>query len=94
VAEKLGDILGKMQTGVAKSIKLCGYLSIWEEIVDDRVRKNAAAVKIRNFTLYVSTSSSTWAHELTFLKREIVEKFNERAGKKIISDIRFQAGMS
>jgi len=89
VVNKLADILGQMDTGVAKSVRLCSFLALWEEVVDERVSRNAKAVKISNRTLYVSTSSSTWAHELTFLKGEIVKKFNERAGKEVIRDIRF-----
>jgi predicted nucleic acid-binding Zn ribbon protein len=89
VVNKLADILGQMETGVAKSVQLCGFLALWDEVVDERVLKNAKAIKISNRTLYVSTSSSTWAHELTFLKRDIIKKFNERAGKEVIRDIRF-----
>jgi predicted nucleic acid-binding Zn ribbon protein len=91
VAEKLADILGQMDTGIARSVKLCGFLALWDEVVDERVRKNASAVKIRNRTLYISTSSPAWAQELTFLKTEFVAKFNQRAGKEVIRDIRFSA---
>ncbi|MEA3493255.1 MAG: DUF721 domain-containing protein [Candidatus Margulisiibacteriota bacterium] len=92
MAHKLADILGQMETGVAKSVKLCSYLSLWEEIIGQRISKNAVAVKISNRILYVNTSSPTWAQELTFLKGDIIGKFNDRAGKSIISDIRFRTG--
>ena len=91
MAEKLADILGKINVGVGKSIKICGFLELWDEVVDEKVRKNATAKKIWNRTLYVSTSSSVWANELTFLKRTIIKNFNEIAGETVITDIRFSA---
>lgn len=92
MAHKLADILGQMETGVAKSVKLCSYLALWEEVVDKSISKNAAAVKVSNGTLYVTTSSPTWAQELTFLKQDIIEKFNDKAGREVIRDIRFRTG--
>jgi len=89
VAEKLADILGGMNYGVACSVKICEQITFWAEIVDDKVRKNSEAVKIRDKVLTVITSSPTWAQELTFLKVELVKKFNELAGEEVIIDIRF-----
>ncbi|MFC1571720.1 DUF721 domain-containing protein [Candidatus Margulisiibacteriota bacterium] len=92
MAKRLADILGELEMGVGKAVELCGFLSIWGDVVDERVGRHAQAVKIRNRTLYVSTSSSTWAHELSFLKKDIIEKFNKKAGREVIGDIRFRAG--
>lgn len=89
MTEKLADVLGGMDTGLGKAIEICGRLSLWEQVVDERVRKNAAAVKIINRTLYVSTATPTWANELSYLKKEIIKKFNEKAGQEVIRDIRF-----
>jgi predicted nucleic acid-binding Zn ribbon protein len=55
------------------------------------VGRHTEAVKIRNRVLYVSTSTSTWAHELSFIKKEIIKKFNARAGEEAIRDIRFKS---
>jgi predicted nucleic acid-binding Zn ribbon protein len=92
MVEKLADILGGIEHGIGGTVKLCGMLSLWEEVVDERVRRNASAIKIRNRTLYVSTSSPAWAQELSYLKKEIIQKFNEKAGKEAIKDIRFKSG--
>lgn len=89
MAEKLADILEGMTSGVGRSVKICEQITIWAEIIDEKVRKNSEAVKIRNRVLTVNTTSSTWAQELTFLKVELVKKFNELAGSEAITDIKF-----
>ncbi|OGB88211.1 hypothetical protein A3H38_00485 [candidate division WOR-1 bacterium RIFCSPLOWO2_02_FULL_46_20] len=92
MAKKLADIFDGMELGLGRTIKLCNLLTLWQSVVDDRVGKRTEAVKIRNKTLYISTSSPTWAQELSFLKKEIVEKFNDKAGKEVICDIKFSCG--
>jgi predicted nucleic acid-binding Zn ribbon protein len=92
VAQHLAEILENMNTGLGRAVKLCGWLAIWDKVVDDRIRKHTEAVKISNKTLSVSTSSPTWANELTFLKGEFIKKFNQAAGQEIIRDIKFKAG--
>ena len=89
MAEKLADILGGLSYGVGSSVKICEQITYWSEIVDDRVRKNSEAVKIRDKVLSVITTSPTWAQELTFLKVDLVKKFNELAGSEVIIDIKF-----
>ena len=53
--------------------------------------QDSKAVKISNRTLYIKTSSPAWAQELSFLKSEIIIKFNQQAGEEAINDIRFSA---
>lgn len=91
MAQKLADILAGLQSSAGKAVEICGALSLWGQVVDERVNKHTEPIKISNRTLYVSTSSSAWAQELTFLKKEIMEKFNGLAGKAAIRDIKFSA---
>jgi len=92
MAHRLAEVLERMEMGVGRSVDICRRLALWKEVVDERVGKNAEAIRIRNRTLYVSTSSPAWAQELSFLKKEIIEQFNKKAGSEVISDIRFKAG--
>ena len=93
MTEQIGEILQSLSTPAAKAIRGCGLLSLWNEVVDERVRKQTEPVKISNRTLYVSTATSAWAQELSFLRKEIVSKFNRRAGEEVIRDIKFRAGL-
>ena len=91
MAHQLGAILKEIQGGAGQAVKLCSSLEIWNRIVDARVGKNTEAVKIRNRTLYVITSSAAWANELIYLSREFVKKFNAAAGEEAIKDICFRS---
>lgn len=87
MSKRLGEILS---VSAPAAVRECLKLRYWEEVVDERVRKYVEPFKIRNGTLYLSVVSSAWAQELSLLKKEIVRKFNERAGEEIIRDIRFK----
>jgi predicted nucleic acid-binding Zn ribbon protein len=92
VAVKLADVLkGMSNGGVGATVKTCEFLSLWNKVVDERVGKQTEAVKIRNRVLYVVTRSPAWAQELSFLKGDIIKKFNAAAGAEVIQDIRFSA---
>ena len=90
MAERLMDILEQSKSNLAWTITACRHLTIWEKVVDERVARQTEAIKIRNKVLYVSTSTSTWAQELSLLKREIINKFNQTAGQEVIRDVRFK----
>ncbi|MDD4178801.1 MAG: DUF721 domain-containing protein [Candidatus Margulisbacteria bacterium] len=89
--ESVKEIFGRLNGGVSATIRNCGLLGIWTEINDDTVKQNTEPIKIQNRVLYVAASSPVWAQELSFLKPQIIKKFNERAGAETINDIRFRA---
>jgi predicted nucleic acid-binding Zn ribbon protein len=91
MTEKLGNILLNLENSGSAVVESCRILNLWSEVVDEQVGKNTEAVKIKNQVLYVSTSSSVWAQELSFLKKEIIKKINEKAGKEVVKDVRFKA---
>ncbi|MBN2058529.1 MAG: DUF721 domain-containing protein [Candidatus Saganbacteria bacterium] len=92
MTQRISEILGELNNGLGDTVKLCNLLGLWQGVVDERVGKHTQAIKIRNRILFVSTSSPTWAQELTFLKHDIIEKFNKAAGQEAIRDIRFRSG--
>ena len=92
MTQPIAEILKKLDTNFGRTVKLCSWLALWDRVVDDRVRKHTEAVKISNRVLHVSTSSATWANELSFLRVKFVQKFNDEAGQEIIRDIKFKAG--
>lgn len=90
MAQKLSEIIRDQGLDFGLAIETCEHLKLWDGVVAENVRQHAEAVKIVKKTLYVKTSSPAWANELTYLKAAIVDKFNERAGRKVIDDIRFK----
>jgi|GEM_PF-1606131 len=92
MAQKLSEVLAGMEGGAGGTLGACRLLSLWGKIVDERVGRQTEAIKIRNRVLYVSTATSAWAQELSYLKAEIIKKFNAEARKEAIRDIKFRAG--
>lgn len=92
MVQRLVEIFNRMEMGAGRTIDICRRLDLWKEVVDERVGKHAEAIKIRNRTLYLSVSSPAWAQELSFLKKEIIERYNKKAGSEVIDDIRFKTG--
>lgn len=75
--------------GIDNAIAQNKALNIWDEIVGDKVAKNAQPDRVEHGVIIVKVSSPTWRQELHFQKKEIIEKLNNKIGKKVIRDIRF-----
>lgn len=93
MAIKLADIYKELgpDRRSAKVIRSCLLLNLWPEVAGKKISQHTEPVKIVNRTLYLSASSPSWAQEISFLKREIISRFNAAAGEEAIQDIRFKA---
>ena len=65
---------------------------VWEGVVGDVIAQNAKPAAFKGRILIVHTTSSTWVHQLQFLKEEIVGKLNTALGKTLIDDLKFRVG--
>lgn len=65
---------------------------LWDEIVGRVVAENAQPEAFKGKLLLVRVGSSPWAHQLRFMKADIITKVNEALGKKLIEEIRFKVG--
>lgn len=92
--EKLGEVLKKSLKRLDLSPKLeeYGVWPVWDEIVGATIARNAQPEKIRNGTLFVKVSSSTWMQELQYMKEMISEKLNQSLGKEVVKNIFFVIG--
>ncbi len=92
--EKLSEILEKS----LKRLDLAGRLTehgvwpIWNETVGPTIARNAQPEKIRNGTLFVKVTSSTWMQQLQYMKEMIADKLNQRMGKEVVKNIFFVVG--
>lgn len=80
------------QMGIQKQINQKMACLVWNDIVGAEIRANTCPVYVRSGILFVTVKSSSWANQLTFLKRDLVQKINQNLKGKIIRDIRFQVG--
>lgn len=90
MAQKIGEIFLQIDGNIGGLVRNCRLLDLWAMVVDERVARNTEPVKIRDRTLHIYTKTPVWAQELSFLKTQIIKKFNEKAGRDVISDIRFK----
>jgi predicted nucleic acid-binding Zn ribbon protein len=65
---------------------------IWDSIVGEIISKNAKPAAFKGRILVVYVTSSTWVHQLQFLKAEMIAKLNEALGKSLIDDLKFKIG--
>ena len=65
---------------------------VWDSIVGDVISKNAKPAAFKGRILLVHVTSSTWVHQLQFLKEEMIAKLNEGLGKSLIADLKFKIG--
>ena len=78
--------------GLKSKIEEARIFKHWEEVVGQRVALHTKPVVIKNRTLFINTSSPTWAHELNYIKKDIIDEINHFLGRKVIIEIRFQSG--
>jgi predicted nucleic acid-binding Zn ribbon protein len=65
---------------------------VWDSIVGDVISKNAKPGAFKGRILLVYVTSSTWVHQLQFLKEDMIAKLNEALGKSLIDDLKFKIG--
>lgn len=78
--------------GAAREIREHRILIQWDKIVGPRVAAHTSPDALSKGTLWVRVDSSSWMHQLSFLKADIVKRANELCGQEIVSDIRFHLG--
>lgn len=78
--------------GAAREIREHRILIHWIKIVGPRVAGHTTPDALSKGTLWVRVDSSSWMHQLSFLKEEILAKANELCGEVLVQDIRFHLG--
>ncbi len=67
-------------------------ISKWSQIMPEGAERYANPVIIKNKTLVIAVSNSAWLHQLTFKKREIINRIRYLFNSEEITDIRFKIG--
>jgi predicted nucleic acid-binding Zn ribbon protein len=65
---------------------------VWDTVVGEQIAAKARPVCFRDGVLTVAVANSPWMQQLTFLKKGILEKLNERLGRELVRDIYLKAG--
>jgi len=78
----------------SKKIKGYQIISNWENLVGKEIAQSSQPIKIQDKCLFLAVKSNVWANELNLRKGELIEKINQEAGEKIISNILFKTRRS
>lgn len=64
----------------------------WREIVGDDVARNSHPARILDHTLWVTTRSSAWSQQLSFLSEPILAAVRARLPQTSVTSLRFRIG--
>jgi predicted nucleic acid-binding Zn ribbon protein len=90
--------IGSILTDVLKTYRkdadgeLVQIWQVWDEVVGEVIAQNAKPAAFKGKILIVHVSSSTWVHQLQFLKKDMIAKLNNAFGKTLIDDLKFKIG--
>lgn len=88
----LGSVLDALvkSLGIEKQVEQYKIFDAWNTVVGEQIAKVAQPERIHNGVLIVAVNNAPWRTELTFRKKEILEKIHETLKSKSISDIKFR----
>ena len=90
--------IGNVIDGVLKNYRskpdfeLTEIWRLWDETVGESIAQNARPAAFKGKLLIVHVISSTWIHQLQFLKTDLMAKINAALGKPLIQEIKFKIG--
>ncbi len=90
----IGNIIGDVLKNFRREtdVELVQVWQIWHNIVGDVIAQNAKPAAFKGRLLLVHVTSSSWIHQLQFLKKEMIAKLNHALGKTLIEDLKFKIG--
>ncbi|MBC8432817.1 MAG: DUF721 domain-containing protein [Desulfobacterales bacterium] len=91
---QIGNVIGNVLRSYRHEADegLAQIWNLWDRAVGENIAKNARPEAFKGKLLLVNVTSSAWAHELQFLKSDIIAKVNEVLGKVLVEEIKFKVG--
>ena len=79
--------IGGDERGLEQRVSLA-----WKDAVGEALARRARPESVRGKTLYVRVDSSALAHELTLLKRQVLDRLSRSLGAPLLEDMRTRTG--
>lgn len=91
---KVSGILERLIKQYGLEGKMAEYVIAekWEDIVGKIIASHTRPVGIRHRRLQVLVDSPAWLQEISFYRRELIERVNRYMGKKIINQVYLRTG--
>jgi predicted nucleic acid-binding Zn ribbon protein len=92
--EHIGTIIGNVLKTCRNDIdeNLTQVWDLWDRAVGDGIAQNARPAAFKGNLLLVNVTSSTWMHQLQFLKNDMIKQINQALGKELVKEIKFKIG--
>lgn len=92
--EHIGNIIGNVLKTCRNDFdeNLAQVWGLWDRAVGDGIAQNARPAAFKGNLLLVNVISSTWMHQLQFLKNDIIKQLNQALGKELVKEIKFKIG--
>lgn len=87
------DVLDSLvqRLGLAKRAASFRVIEMWAGVAGPQIAGRTTAVRVSDGVLHVDVESPVWASELTFMKQDLVDRLNAKAGEECVRDIRFRS---
>ena len=80
------------RTGIdGRKLEECRALFLWDEVTPSLITRTQP-VSISRGKMFINVTDSVVLHQLTFYKKEYMDKINLIAGKRFVRDIVFRVG--
>lgn len=80
------------QLGLASRFNAESVTLNWRQIVGEDIAAHTRPGQVRRGVLSVAANNAVWAHHLSTMKEEIINRINAYMGEKVVNEIKFQAG--
>jgi len=79
-------------TAAGKRLREGRIWEVWEEAVGKGIARHATPVSFRDGVLTLRVDSAPWMQQLTYLKKDIISKVNDRLEEEMVCDLFLKAG--
>lgn len=87
----VSELLGSSQW-IKDGMTLGAIISIWDEILEERLSKNLKPVELKKKRLFIKVPNSVFLNDAVFYKSYIIDKINSYFKSEAIEDIKFYIG--
>lgn len=88
-AQVLHSLFENVQSPLSEPFARWKLWAQWEKVVGPTVAEQTEPVGLSRGVLYLWVKSSTWMQQMHFLKAQILESIQKKAGVNCIQDIQF-----
>ncbi|MBS1638362.1 MAG: DUF721 domain-containing protein [Bacteroidetes bacterium] len=86
---KLGDAISQMfkEENLEEKYSVFAVRNAWKEIAGDLIARHTREIRYHKKVLFVVISSDVIRNELSYNKKDLIEKINKFCGKRLVEEL-------